>query len=148
MTMTCSRPTLVFTAAVMDMLHKGHLNLLRQMRNRGDLVAVVLHDGFTTFANKGKLPIEPIEKRVRNLIDCGLVDIIKITYSLEPEKEFGEIINRYGGAFDLVFMRGDDWEGFPGKRVIDYHGIPIEYVPYTRGESSTALRDDLLTGGE
>lgn len=135
--------TLVFTAAVFDLLHSGHLNLLRSMRERGDLTLVILHDGFTTFRNKGKLPIEPLEKRTRNLIDTGLVDIIWHTFSEEPIPEFVRVVQRFGKIFDLVFMRGDDWAAFPGRGVLDMHHIPIEFVPYTKGVSSSKTRMEL-----
>jgi hypothetical protein len=43
----------------------------------------------------------------------------------------------------VVYVRGDDWENFPGKSVLDQHGIPIEYIPYTTGISSSQRRDEL-----
>jgi cytidyltransferase-like protein len=133
---------LVFTCGVCDMFHKGHINLLKKMGERGDLVMVILHDGFTTFKNKQKLPIENLEKRTRNLIDSGLVDIVKFTFEEEPHQTFERLIGRYK-EFQLLFMRGDDWQDFPGKATLEKHGIPIEYVPYTEGVSSTMLRNYL-----
>lgn len=135
--------TLVFTAGVMDLLHEGHINLLRRMRQRGDMTLVVLHDGFTTFRNKRKLPIENLEKRTRNLIDTGLVDVVLYTFSESPEQEFCKIVERFGSRFGLVFMRGDDWKSFPGHAYIRGVGIPIEFVPYTAGVSTSRLRLDL-----
>lgn len=133
---------LVFTAAVMDLLHEGHINLLTRMREAGDLTLVVLHDGFSTFANKHKLPIENLEKRTRNLVDTGLVDIIKYTFEPAPTKAFEQIIDQYK-QFDLFFMRGDDWSEFPGKDIIVRHNIPITLVPYTQAVSSSKLRAEL-----
>lgn len=132
---------LVFTAAVMDLLHEGHLNLLKAMREEGDLTLVILHDGFTTFENKRKLPIESLEKRTRNLIDTGLVDIIWHTFRKVPE--FSRVKNRFGGKFELLFMRGDDWPTFPGKGELDSMGIEQKFVPYTKGVSSSLLRNQL-----
>jgi cytidyltransferase-like protein len=134
---------IVFTAAVMDLLHEGHLNLLQEMRKRGDLVLVVLHDGFTTFGNKRKLPIENLEKRTRNLVDTGLVDIIRYTFEPEPVRAFESVVRDFSEKFDLLFMRGDDWLDFPGKNIIDKYRIPIEYVSYTKNTSSTKLRNEL-----
>lgn len=133
---------IVFTAAVMDLLHEGHLNLLGQMRKSGDLTLVILHDGFTTFENKRKLPIENLEKRTRNLIDTGLVDIIWHTYEKSPKKEFMRVIDRFRDH-ELLFMRGDDWAGFPGKWLLDAHNVEQRLIPYTKGVSSTFLRDKL-----
>ena len=130
---------IVFTCGVFDLMHEGHIKLFERMREQGDLTLAVVHDGFTTFANKRKLPIENLEKRTRNLVDTGLVDIITYTFEKEPCQSFENLINRYK-KFDLLFMRGDDWQDFPGKTVIEKYGIPIKYVPYTKSVSSTMLR--------
>lgn len=137
------KPRLVFTAAVMDLLHEGHLNLLRTMRGRGDLTLVILHDARSTFWNKGKFPIEHLDKRTKNLIDTGLVDIVQHTFMQQPVHEFLAVIDRFSEKFELLFMRGDDWKGFPGHEVLESNSIPVEFVPYTKGVSSTSLRKDL-----
>lgn len=41
-------------------------------------------------------------------------------------------------------MRGNDNINFPGKDVIDEYKIPIKYIEYTKGISSTEIREDLL----
>lgn len=134
---------LVFTAAVMDLFHEGHIELLSQMNEIGDITLVVLHDGFTTFKNKKKLPIENLEKRTRNLIDSGLVDIIKHTFQPEPIDAFKEIVEKYGKKFELIYMRGDDWSEFPGVSVIREANIPIVYKKYKENISSSKLRGEL-----
>ena len=146
-----SKPlTLVMTAAVMDLLHEGHLNLLQKMRDRGHLTLVILHDGFTTFRNKRKLPIENLEKRTRNLIDTGLVDIIRYTFAESPDCQIEDVwadfrLNNRGSingesAWNIVFMRGDDWADFPGRETLEQLDVPIEFVPYTKGISTSKLR--------
>jgi len=137
-------PRLVFTAAVFDLLHEGHIDLLKRMRERGDLTCVILHDGLSTFRNKGRFPVDSLGRRAVNLIGTGLVDIIMNTYSTSPDEEFRRVADRYGD-FDLVFMRGDDWGEFPGKSTLEELGIPIEFKPYTKGISSTSLRQQLKT---
>jgi len=112
------------------------------MRERGDLTLVVLHDGFATFEHKRRLPIENLDKRTRNLIDTGLVDIIRHAYNYAPHAEFQAIIDQFDGRFDLVFMRADNWEQFPGRATLEQSHIPIETVPYTAGISSTKLWQD------
>jgi phosphoenolpyruvate phosphomutase len=134
---------LVFTASVMDLLHQGHINLLEQMRELGDITLVVLHDGFTTFKNKRKLPIENLEKRTRNLIDTGLVDIVRYTFEEQPHQAFQKVIDDYGKKFELIFMRGDDWTEFPAKTTLSKNNVEIVYVPYTQTISSSKLRDEL-----
>lgn len=133
-----SKPKLAMTAAVMDLLHAGHIKLLEEMNKRADLVLVVLHDGFSTFKNKRKLPIESLEKRTRNLIDSGLVDIVKHTF--QPEPDFKPLLERYK-KFDVTFYRGDDWSDFPGKKTLGRTKIVL--LPYSKGISSTMLRNEL-----
>ena len=133
---------IAMTCSVMDLFHEGHQRLLENMGKEADLVLVVLHDGFTTFKNKKKLPIENLEKRTRNLIDSGMVDIIKHTFEAEPHKTFEEIIERYKD-FEITFYRGNDWLDFPGKATIEKHNIPIKYFQYSEGISSTLLRNEL-----
>jgi len=144
-----SKPlTLVMTAAVMDLLHEGHLNLLQKMRDRGHLTLVILHDGFTTFRNKRKLPIENLEKRTRNLIDTGLVDIIRYTFTESPAGEFLDVVTDFRTkrgfdgepAWNVLFMRGDDWADFPARATLERLQVPIEFVPYTKGISTSRLR--------
>ena len=62
----------------------------------------------------------------------------------DPSVRFSEILSiLVRDSNEAIFMRGDDWQDFPGKEVLESKGIKIEYVPYTKGISSTKLRDEL-----
>ncbi len=130
----------VLTAAVMDLLHEGHQKLLRQMRKAGDKVVVVLHDDRSVFLIKGKVPVQSIEQRAKNLKITGLADQVLITKSVDPADQFVKVIRKHK---DIIFMRADDNKNFPGKWIIDGYDIPIKYVKYTKGVSSTKLRKKL-----
>lgn len=130
----------VFTAAIMDLCHEGHLNLLAKMRVAGDRTIVVLHDDASAYWIKGKIPIQDLAHRKNNLLITGLVDEIWTTTNSDPGSEFEKIIRR-NRDYELLFMRGDDNPDFPGRKVIDRHKIRIELVPYTPSVSSTSLRD-------
>lgn len=132
----------ILTAAIMDMFHNGHKNVLEKMQARGDKVVVVLHDDKSCYDIKGKIPVQTVEHRKRNLMLTGLADEVLITKSIDPWKEFKEVIDKYD---DIIFMRGDDNIKFPGRWIIDDNEIPIEFIPYTQGESSTKKRNDSIT---
>lgn len=136
---------LVFTCGVFDLLHEGHLKLFEKMIEYADggLTLAVLHDGFTTFKNKKKLPIENLEKRTRNIIDTGMIDIIRYTFEEFPNETFTKIIYDYINRFDLTFMRGNDWEIFPGHQTLIDRDIPIIYTQYTSDITSTFLKANL-----
>jgi hypothetical protein len=72
-----------------------------------------------------------------------LADEVLVTKSVGPCDEFFDVCEKYE---DVVFMRGDDNLDFPGKHIIDSFGIPIEYVKYTEGVSSTEIRLERSVG--
>lgn len=131
---------IVLTAAIMDLLHAGHINLLKNMRDNGDRVYVVLHDDKSCFQIKGRFPVQSIKQRVKNLKDTGLADKVFITNRVDPSDQFKKAI-RF--KKDVLFMRGDDNINFPGRWFIDNKKIPVRFVKYTDGISSTKLRDQL-----
>jgi cytidyltransferase-like protein len=128
----------VLTAAIMDVFHEGHANVLRQMRSRGDKVIVVLHDDLSCFKIKDKFPMQTVQHRRRNVLLSGLADEVFITASVDPSDQFELVIAKHN---DILFLRGDDNKYFPGKRTIDAYAIPIEFISYTEGVSSTQRRE-------
>jgi cytidyltransferase-like protein len=130
----------VLTAAIMDVFHEGHKNILEQMRKHGDKVIVVLHDDLSCFKIKHKFPMQTVSHRKRNVLLSGLADEVFITQSIDPTDQFATVIKKYN---DITFMRGDDNKDFPGKWTIDGYAIPIVYLSYTEGVSSTLRRDPL-----
>jgi len=135
-----TRTKVVFLAAIADLCHKGHLNLFQRMRDTGRKVIVILHDDKSCYHIKGKIPIQSLEHRINNLKITGLVDEVMITRSTDPYKEFKKIIKKYP---DCIYMRGDDTLDFPGKWLLEEHKVPIHFVRYTDGVSSTTLRKEL-----
>jgi len=124
----------------MDLCHEGHLNLLKEMRKRGDKVVVVLHDDKSCFKIKGKIPLQSLKRRIENLKITGLVDKVLTTKDIDPCYIFYKVINKYD---DVVFLRADDNKDFPGKWIIDKYNIDIKYIKYTKGVSSTKIKKHL-----
>lgn len=132
----------VLTAAIMDMFHEGHVNLLKEMKKRGDTIIVVLHSDESCFRIKNKFPVQSLAKRVENLKNSGLVDHVLITDLDDPGAQFVAATYMYKTA-NFLFMRGNDNYDFPGRDTIEMLGIPIEIIPYTEGVSSTQIRGEL-----
>jgi glycerol-3-phosphate cytidylyltransferase-like family protein len=110
------------------------------MRDTGRKTIVILHDDKSCYLIKGKIPFQHLKQRIENLKITGLVDKIYITRSIDPEKIFKKIANKYP---DRLYMRGDDTKDFPGKWRLQVTNTPIEYVKYTEGVSSTFIREQL-----
>ncbi|MDE5578566.1 MAG: Gfo/Idh/MocA family oxidoreductase, partial [Alistipes sp.] len=122
----------VITYGTYDLLHRGHINLLRRAKELGDyLIVGVTTDSFDL--ERGKLNVcNNVMERIKAVEATGLADQIVI------EEYVGQKIDdikRYGVD---VFAIGSDWEG-----KFDYlkEFCEVVYLPRTEGISSTLLRD-------
>lgn len=121
----------VITYGTYDLLHQGHINLLRRAKELGDyLIVGVTNDNFDR--NRGKLNVRNnVMERIDAVRATGLADQIII------EDYVGQKIDdiqRYGVD---IFAIGSDWEG-----KFDYLNefCKVVYLPRTEGVSSTMLR--------
>ena len=124
--------TKVITYGTYDLLHQGHINLLRRAKELGDyLIVGVTNDSFDR--ERGKLNVRNnVLERVEAVKATGLADEIII------EDYIGQKIDdiqKYGVD---VFAIGSDWEG-----KFDYLNeyCKVVYLPRTEGISSTMLRE-------
>ena len=123
--------TKVITYGTFDLLHQGHINLLRRAKELGDyLIVGVTNDNFDR--DRGKLNVRNnVLERVEAVKATGLADEIII------ENYVGQKIDdiqKYGVD---IFAIGSDWEG-----KFDYLNefCKVVYLPRTEGISSTMLR--------
>jgi len=138
----------VFTCGCFDCLHEGHINLFKEMAKRVGLPGynnpyfwVLIHDDYSILENKGRLPVQELAHRSRNL------DILKITHSIEvnnadPTPEFKKFIADNPGQ-KLIYLRGDDWQDFPGRACLEEAGVKIEIIKYTDGVSTSLIRQKI-----
>lgn len=123
----------VLTYGTFDLLHYGHLNLLRRAKALGDyLIVGVTSDAYDR--ERGKLNVkESLPRRIENVRSTGLADEIIVE---EYEGQKIADIQRYG--IDS-FVIGSDWEG-----KFDYlkEYCNVVYLERTRGVSSTQLRQN------
>lgn len=135
---------LVFTCAVMDMLHEGHINLLKKMRKEADFAVVFLHDDKSVFENKKRFPVQDFEHRKRNIEAIELTDVIIKIQNADPTMDIAKFVYLTKKVIsEFIYMRGDDWKDFPGKKIIKAFNIPIKFIKYTDGISSTKLRNQI-----
>ena len=94
----------VITYGTFDLLHVGHINLLRRARELGDyLIVVVSSDEFN--ALKGKKAYYSFEDRKTILEAVRYVDEVLPEYTWE--QKIDDVRNN-----DVnVFVMGDDWDG-------------------------------------
>lgn len=125
--------TKVITYGTYDLLHQGHINLLRRAKELGDyLIVGVTNDSFDR--ERGKLNVcNNVLERVEAVKATGLADQIII------EDYLGQKIDDIQRYDVDVFAIGSDWEG-----KFDYLNeyCKVVYLPRTEGISSTMLRDE------
>lgn len=126
----------IITYGTYDLLHQGHINLLRRARELGDyLIVGVTSDSFDR--ERGKLNVRNnVLERVEAVKATGLANEIII------EDYVGQKIDDIQ-KYDIdIFAIGSDWEGH-----FDYlkEYAEVVYLPRTEGISSTLLRANSTT---
>ena len=131
-----------YTTGVFDMFHIGHLNILKRAKECCDYLIVGVSTDELVQSYKGKTPIIPYEERV------SIVEAIKYVDKVVPQINRDKIAAYDKYKFDIMFV-GDDWKGKPlfveVEKYIVEHGGKVVYFSYTKGTSSTILREKLLS---
>jgi glycerol-3-phosphate cytidylyltransferase len=129
-----------YTTGVYDLLHVGHLNLLRNAKAMCDkLIVGVTVDELVAYKNKRA--VIPFEERIELVRSLKFVDVAVPQTSMDKMDAYA----RY--AFNLMFV-GDDW--YKDDKWKNYEQqfksveVRIIYFPYTKGTSSTLINETLL----
>jgi len=128
-----------FACGVFDLMHPGHILMLRDCKSRCDHLVVAINraERFSEVVNPGKrLPLYTVDERVLLMRSIRYVDEV-LTYDGEEEL-LGLLTSRH---FDCRFL-GDDYRGRPitGPDL----KIPIVYVDRSHGFSTTAMIQRIL----
>ena len=120
----------VLTYGTFDLLHYGHLEVLRRSKELGDKLIVGLStDDFNL--EKGKKCIISFEKRKELLESLEYVDLVI------PENHWGQKINDIKDNNVDTFVMGDDWKGkFDNLK----EHCEVIYLDRTKGISTTKLK--------
>ncbi|MBC1358228.1 adenylyltransferase/cytidyltransferase family protein [Listeria booriae] len=130
-----------YTTGVYDMFHIGHLNLLKRAKAQCDyLIVGVTVDELVSY--KKKQAVIPFEERIEIVKHISCVDEVVPQINMNKMEAWQRL------RFDAIFV-GDDWKGSDtwNQFEADFSkvGVSIEYLPYTKGTSSTQLRQTLQT---
>ena len=125
----------VLTYGTFDLLHYGHINLLRRAKALGDyLVVAVSTDTFNEI--KGKKAYHNYETRKMMLEAVRYVDLVI------PEENWEQKIDdvkKYD--IDIVVM-GSDWAGSDRFDYLKEY-CEVVYLPRTEGVSTTKIKEEL-----
>lgn len=123
----------VITYGTFDLLHEGHINLLKRAKELGDyLVVGVTSSDFDR--HRGKINVQQtLAERMRAVRDTGYAD------EIIPEEYYGQKIDDIRHYGIDVFTVGSDWTGH-----FDYleEYCEVVYLDRTQGISSTGIRSE------
>ena len=123
----------VLTYGTFDLLHVGHINLLRRAKALGDkLIVAISTDEFN--AIKHKQAYYPFEQRKQILEAIRYVDLVI------PEESWEQKVHDVQQYNVDTFVMGHDWEG-EFDFLKDY--CEVIYLPRTEGISTTKVKSDL-----
>ncbi len=125
----------VITYGTFDLLHYGHINLLKRARAYGDYLIVVLSTDKFNLNAKQKKCYFTYEERKMLLEAIRYVDLVVPEESWEQK---ADDIKKYNVD---TFAMGDDWAGkFDFLKDL----CEVVYLPRTPEISTTKIKDDLL----
>lgn len=128
-----------YTVGVFDLFHVGHLNLLERCKAMCDKLIVGICDDDYVRMVKGKEPVYDEIDRARIAAALKCVDEVHIV-NTEVTNDKIKALEKF--HFDVLFS-GDDWKGSERYKKTEEQfaplGVSIEYLPYTKGVSTTEI---------
>jgi glycerol-3-phosphate cytidylyltransferase len=129
-----------YSTGVFDLFHVGHLNILEKAKKNCDYHLVGVTTDEEVLRVKGFKPVIPYEERARIVRALSCVD------EVVPESNVDKIKSWERNNFDIIF-KGDDWKGSEKWNKLEDEfaklNVKVQYFPYTKGTSSTHLKNVL-----
>ena len=125
----------VITYGTFDLLHYGHINLLKRAKSLGDYLIVGLSTDEFNNKEKNKECYFDYENRK------SLLDAVRYVDCVIPENNWEQKISDIQKYNIDVFVIGDDWKG-----KFDYlkdSGVEVVYLPRTKEISTSKIKNDL-----
>ena len=124
----------VITYGTFDLLHYGHINLLRRAKSMGDYLIVALSTDSFNWNSKHKTSYYSYEERKSMLEAIRYVDLVI------PEENWEQKMTDVDDYNVDVFVMGDDWQG---KFDFLKEKCEVVYLPRTPEISSSKVKADL-----
>jgi len=127
--------SVVFTNGCFDLLHRGHVHVLRQAKAAGDLLIVAINSDQSVKAIKGPTrPVAAEMDRLELIAAMEMVDYVILFDEPDPSKLITAIKPN-------VLAKGGDWgaAGVVGADIVEREGGRVVLVPYLKGYSTSEI---------
>ena len=131
----CNNDKVVFTNGCFDIIHEGHVRLLKEAKSLGDLLVVGINSDSSVKKLKGNdRPINSTESRINVLSSISHVDIIVVFDQETPE----ELIKKIKPD---ILVKGGDYiaSNVVGYDFVKSYGGKVEIIDLIEGKSTTNL---------
>lgn len=125
----------VITYGTFDLLHYGHINLLRRAKALGDYLIVAISTDDFNLNSKNKKCYFTYEQRK------ALVEAIRYVDLVIPEENWNQKKTDVHEYHIDTFVIGSDWEG--KFDFLKEEGVEVVYLPRTPEISSSQMKKDL-----
>jgi len=129
----------VFTNGCFDILHPGHLDLLRRARSLGDVLVVGINSDDSVRRLKGATrPVFPESERAEIL---GALDMVDFVCTFAEDTPLETIL----AIRPDVLVKGADWtSNIVGQQEVESWGGKVEALSLVQGQSTTNVIDRVL----
>lgn len=131
---------IVFTNGVFDIIHRGHVEYLREAKNCGDVLIVGLNSDSSVKMIKGdKRPIVTEENRAYVLANLKPVDYVVIFNEDTPYNTIKKIRPD-------ILVKGADWaeDKIVGSDIVKQSGGEIKRINFVENNSSTNIIEKII----
>ena len=131
----------VFTNGCYDLLHPGHIHLLRQSRDLGDRLIVGLNTDASVRRLKGNTrPIVAERDRAAIISALGCVDLV-VLFDEDTPLELIQAIK------PDILVKGEDYrlDQVVGREAVESYGGRVCRVPLLQGYSTTQIADKIVS---
>lgn len=125
----------IITYGTFDLLHYGHINILKRAKELGDYLIVCLSTDEFNWKEKGKKCYFTYEQRKALLESIRYVDLVI------PEENWEQKRTDIHEYHIDTFVIGDDWTG--KFDFLKEEGAEVVYLPRTPEISTTQIKNDL-----
>ena len=135
-------PKVVFTNGCFDIIHPGHVDLLRRARELGDKLIVGINSDASVRRIKGDgRPFMDQESRRAVLLGLDSVDEVVVFDESTP----AEIVKR---IMPDVLVKGGDWapDEIIGADIVNANGGEVHSLPLAGGYSSSSIVESIRLG--
>lgn len=126
-----------YTQGTYDMFHIGHLNLLRQAKEKCERLIVGINSDSLVQQYKNKTPVVNEHDRMEIVSELRCVDEVVKCSTLKKTEAWEKL------HFDAIFI-GNDWKGnarwMQTEKDLAPLGAEVVYLEHTDGISSSLLR--------